>query len=220
MTIGEKIKYFRTKRGITQGKLAELSGIHHVAIRKYETNVNEPQPAQIAKIAHALGVNTIALTGTEALKFDTTGNVMSAMLLLYNAGFIDVTWDKLGNGHPDVSSAKITLNPVFASFLTVGHQGNDTTTDLNDLFLKFSKPTLFGDFISYCGRSKMIQEDEARGCTAENDDITASFIEMQEAAENWLQSDNESLEVALRDNLELHDKEKEAIIAAGKAESK
>ena len=27
MTIGEKIKYFRTRIGITQAKLAELSGI-------------------------------------------------------------------------------------------------------------------------------------------------------------------------------------------------
>ena len=38
MTIGEKIKYFRSRIGITQAKLAELSGIHPVSIRKYETN--------------------------------------------------------------------------------------------------------------------------------------------------------------------------------------
>ena len=36
MTIGEKIKYFRKRIGITQAKLAELSGIHPVSIRKYE----------------------------------------------------------------------------------------------------------------------------------------------------------------------------------------
>ena len=43
MTIGEKIKYFRTRIGITQAKLAELSGIHPVSIRKYETNEMVPQ---------------------------------------------------------------------------------------------------------------------------------------------------------------------------------
>ena len=38
MTIGEKIKYCRKQIGITQDKLAELTGIHPVSIRKYETN--------------------------------------------------------------------------------------------------------------------------------------------------------------------------------------
>ena len=33
MTIGEKIKYCRKQIGITQDKLAELTGIHPVSIR-------------------------------------------------------------------------------------------------------------------------------------------------------------------------------------------
>ena len=55
MTIGEKIKYCRKQIGITQDKLAELTGIHPVSIRKYETNKMQPQPPQLEKIAAALG---------------------------------------------------------------------------------------------------------------------------------------------------------------------
>ena len=51
MTIGEKIKYCRKQIGITQDKLAELTGIHPVSIRKYETNKMQPQPPQLEKIA-------------------------------------------------------------------------------------------------------------------------------------------------------------------------
>ena len=53
MTIGEKIKYCRKQIGITQDKLAELTGIHPVSIRKYETNKMQPQPPQLEKIAAA-----------------------------------------------------------------------------------------------------------------------------------------------------------------------
>ncbi len=49
MTIGEKIKYCRKQIGITQDKLAELTGIHPVSIRKYETNKMQPQPPQLEK---------------------------------------------------------------------------------------------------------------------------------------------------------------------------
>lgn len=56
MTIGEKITYFRTRIGITQAKLAELSGIHPASIRKHETNKMFPQAPQIDRIAEALGI--------------------------------------------------------------------------------------------------------------------------------------------------------------------
>ena len=64
MTIGEKIKYCRKQIGITQDKLAELTGIHPVSIRKYETNKMQPQPPQLEKIAAALGVSYNALNGS------------------------------------------------------------------------------------------------------------------------------------------------------------
>ena len=83
MTIGEKIRYFRTRIGITQGKLAELSGIHPVSIRKYETNKMTPQPPQIEKIAESLGVSSFALTGIENnIRLETIGDFMGLLIML------------------------------------------------------------------------------------------------------------------------------------------
>ena len=43
METGKKIKLIKTMRGLTQKQLGELSGIHEVAIRKYELGKNLPK---------------------------------------------------------------------------------------------------------------------------------------------------------------------------------
>ena len=48
-------------RGLTQKQLGELSGIHEVAIRKYELGKNLPKEEQLKKIADALNVNVNSL---------------------------------------------------------------------------------------------------------------------------------------------------------------
>lgn len=61
METGKKIKLIRTMRGLTQKQLGELSGIHEVAIRKYELGKNLPKEEQLKKIADALNVNANSL---------------------------------------------------------------------------------------------------------------------------------------------------------------
>ena len=51
MDIGERIKFCRKHRGMTQDRLAEETGIHPVSIRKYETGKMVPKPEQIERIA-------------------------------------------------------------------------------------------------------------------------------------------------------------------------
>ena len=68
MTIGERIRYYRKKCGLTQTHLAELAGIHPVTIRKYETNKMQPQLSRIIKIAAILNVNPNILIGIENTK--------------------------------------------------------------------------------------------------------------------------------------------------------
>ena len=62
MNTGKKIKLIRNFRGLTQKQLGELTGIHEVAICKYERGKNTPKHEQLIKIADALGanVNTLA----------------------------------------------------------------------------------------------------------------------------------------------------------------
>ena len=50
MTVGEKIKTFRTIRGISQNMLGELAGIDGTTIRKYELGSRNPKPDQLLKI--------------------------------------------------------------------------------------------------------------------------------------------------------------------------
>ena len=57
MTTGEKIKYFRNMRGISQDTLGQLSGINSATIKKYEYGIRNPKPDQLLKIANALGIS-------------------------------------------------------------------------------------------------------------------------------------------------------------------
>ncbi len=57
MTVGEKIRAYRTLRGISQKTLGELADMNEVTIRKYEAGDRNPKPDQLLKIANALGVS-------------------------------------------------------------------------------------------------------------------------------------------------------------------
>jgi transcriptional regulator with XRE-family HTH domain len=61
MITGKKIKLIRTFRKLTQKELGSMTGIHEVAIRKYELGKNVPKQDQLRKIAEALQVNVNAL---------------------------------------------------------------------------------------------------------------------------------------------------------------
>ena len=57
MITGEKIKYFRNMRGISQETLGQLSGINSATIKKYEYGIRNPKPDQLLKIANENNVN-------------------------------------------------------------------------------------------------------------------------------------------------------------------
>lgn len=107
MDIGEKIKFYRMLKGITQQKLAELSGIHPVTIRKYEAGMMKPKPEQIQKMADALEINTFLLQENQhpPLKFDSLENLEDSIRYLLGIGVLV----KKGEA--------ITLNPVLEYFL-------------------------------------------------------------------------------------------------------
>ncbi len=56
-TIGENIKKYRNKLGITQDDLVRKSGVKHTTLTKIESDVViKPSVQTVAKIAKALGV--------------------------------------------------------------------------------------------------------------------------------------------------------------------
>lgn len=100
MTVGDKIKTFRTIRGISQGTLGELAGIDGATIRKYELGNRNPKPDQLSKIASALGVSL-----TVFLEFDVE-TVSDVLTLLFKMDEqidmrIDGEHDGDGNLIPD-----------------------------------------------------------------------------------------------------------------------
>ncbi|MCL2204898.1 MAG: helix-turn-helix domain-containing protein [Defluviitaleaceae bacterium] len=61
MTIGDKIKFLRTKRGLSQSALGKLCGIADANIRKYESGKILPKYDTASKIANALNVRVTYL---------------------------------------------------------------------------------------------------------------------------------------------------------------
>ena len=82
MTIGEQIKYIRKRRGLTQTQLAEVTGIHPVTIRKYETNKLQPKKEQIKKIADTLMVSPLVFEGLDAntVPMRSTGDLLGLLI--------------------------------------------------------------------------------------------------------------------------------------------
>ncbi len=56
MTIGEKIRTLRTKKGLTQKQLGDLCGMADSAIRRYENGRANPKIETLQRIAAALDV--------------------------------------------------------------------------------------------------------------------------------------------------------------------
>lgn len=65
MTFGERIVYFREKRGLSQKALAELIGITANRLYYYEKDKRQPDVALIKAIAKALSISGDDLLGTE-----------------------------------------------------------------------------------------------------------------------------------------------------------
>lgn len=137
MTTGERIRYCRERVNITQGKLAELSGLHPVSIRKYETNKMTPQPAQLRKIADALGVSYNALAGMDASNFilETDGDLMGLLLMLCNFGILKIDGDRNEIGVIQADTAMITVNPVLWTYFDIKNKSKSITIPLSDTIL-------------------------------------------------------------------------------------
>lgn len=63
MDIGEKIKYLRTEKGITQKELASKLGTSQQNLAQYENGKRKPKLETIQKIANALNVDPLVLIG-------------------------------------------------------------------------------------------------------------------------------------------------------------
>ena len=153
MTIGEKIKYCRKQIGITQDKLAELTGIHPVSVRKYETNKMQPQPPQLEKIAAALGVSYNALNGsdTAGLRLETVGDLMGVLMVLCNSGILRITGERGEDKLLKDETVSIQFNHILSSYLEFGYfsRGKEHTLALQDALLNIRNYKVLNDLLTW-----------------------------------------------------------------------
>ena len=118
MNIGDKIKFLRNKRDLSQSQLADKSGVHLLSIKKYENNQMMPSSQQLIKLADALNINSYALTeNSNNIRFKTVGDLYGILIMLNKIGLITLS-------AYNTQTVMIEINNVFAPFLDLRNQTN------------------------------------------------------------------------------------------------
>ena len=107
MTIGEKIKYYRNMRGISQEMLGELAEINSATIKKYEYGIRNPKPDQLLKIANALGISINVFMDFD---IETVSDVLTLLFKLDEQIDMNFETKKDKEGKIIPSSIKVTFS--------------------------------------------------------------------------------------------------------------
>ena len=106
MTVGEKIKYYRNIRGISQEMLGNLSGINPATIKKYEYGIRNPKPDQLLKITNALGISINLFMDFD---IETVSDVLSLLFKLDEQVDMKFEAEKDENGEFIPSTIKLSF---------------------------------------------------------------------------------------------------------------
>lgn len=144
MGIGKNIKKYRKKQGLTQKGLANKLNTTPQNLAQYENGKRNPKPETIQKIATALNVNPLVLTGqiSESLSnnLKTDSNIEKAYfdIFKYIYGKIDIVQEKDANGYYEYNYILGSEpNSIKISDLTF-----DNITECIDYFIKLYVKTV------------------------------------------------------------------------------
>lgn len=116
MTVGERIKFYRQSRNITQEMLSELSGIHLSTIKKYELGLRNPKPEQLKRIADAIGVSVYVFMDFE---IETVSDVMAVFDKLEAAVEITFHGKKKDDGLIDPEDLSFSFdNKILSDYMS------------------------------------------------------------------------------------------------------
>ena len=182
MTIGEKIKYFRSRIGITQAKLAELSGIHPVSIRKYETNKMIPQAAQIDRLAEALGVSSFALAGFENnIRLETVGDFMGLMIMLIKTKIVSINGEREESGMINVDTVSFVINPFITNFFDT--KSDKAELSANTLLYYLKNENILSDILKWERINHRYEKCAAEICDTSDKELINILEELKEQKE-------------------------------------
>ena len=102
--IGERIRYYRKKKGLTQKELADLCNLSEAAIRNYELGNRTPDYETIMKIAEHLGISF------HTINEPSVNGLFGALHILFRM-------EELYGLHPEVSGNKVRLSFEHTSLL-------------------------------------------------------------------------------------------------------
>ena len=88
MKIGEKIRKFRTEKGLSQKELAKMAGLSEPAIRNYELGNRTPSDKQIDAIAGALGISPFAISNPDIESYIGVMHTLFALEEEYGATLV------------------------------------------------------------------------------------------------------------------------------------
>lgn len=182
MTIGEKIKYFRKRIGITQAKLAELSGIHPVSIRKYEINKMVPQAAQIDRLAEALGISSFALAGFENnIRLETVGDFMGLMIMLIKTKIVSINGEREECGMINADTVSFVINPFITNFFDAKTDKTDLSANTLLYYLKNEK--ILSDILKWERINHRYEKCAAEICDTSDKELINILEELKEQKE-------------------------------------
>ena len=182
MTIGEKIKYFRKRIGITQAKLAELSGIHPVSIRKYEINKMVPQAAQIDRLSEALGVSSFALAGFENnIRLETVGDFMGLMIMLIKTKIVSINGEREESGMINANTVSFVINPFITNFFDA--KSDKTELSANTLLYYLKNENILSDILKWERINHRYEKCAAEICDTSDKEFINILEELREQKE-------------------------------------
>lgn len=182
MTIGEKIKYFRKRIGITQAKLAELSGIHPVSIRKYEINKMVPQAPQIDRLAEALGVSSFALAGFENnIRLETVGDFMGLMIMLIKTKIVSINGEREESGMINADTVSFVINPFITNFFDA--KSDKSELSANTLLYYLKNENILSDILKWERINHRYEKCAAEICDTSDNELISILEELKEQKE-------------------------------------
>ena len=130
MDIAERIKKLRETYGITSNELADITGIHPVSIRKYETRKMVPGIEVIDKMCEALRLPRMIFEGIpeQYTDFSFEGDFYQLLFLLMANGTLDAHGKWIEDSDKDTY---FTFNPQLSEYIEIKH--GDETIPLEDL---------------------------------------------------------------------------------------
>lgn len=128
MTVGEKIKYFRTLHGYTQEQLVQATGLSISTLQKYESDERKPKSEQLLKISQALGISINIFTDFDIHTVSDLLSLIFKMNEQLDLSFHSET-DENGNIIPStltLSFDNLLINEKLSTYVTFLNQMDGT----------------------------------------------------------------------------------------------